>query len=250
MNWNLIIHNEETGKFNMDFDIELAKNCPADEAYLRLYRWNPYAISIGANQNETEIDKELAAADGIDVVKRPTGGRAILHAKEVTYSVVMPVNSLSSSKVIYNTISRALVEGLKLYHPALEGLELEAIQPSFPALLQKPGGMICFASTAKHEVKFSGRKLIGSAQRKMNRTILQHGSILCGEYHLKLVDYLNLEAETKLSLGTEMKASTICLKEITGGEIVYSDIYDCLINGFRQTFDIKFREVDLQLFNA
>ena len=93
MNWNLILHPGNTGKFNMDFDIALARKCAEDEAYFRIYTWKPYCISLGANQNFDDINIMKAEEDNIHVVKRPTGGRAILHAEEITYSVVIPVSA-------------------------------------------------------------------------------------------------------------------------------------------------------------
>ncbi|HVO73690.1 MAG TPA: hypothetical protein VMT35_06680, partial [Ignavibacteriaceae bacterium] len=74
----------------MKIDIHLAEICRPEEVYFRLYRWKPYCISLGANQDLNSVDAFKAAADGIDIVKRPTGGRAILHSEEITYSVVYP----------------------------------------------------------------------------------------------------------------------------------------------------------------
>lgn len=240
MIWHLIENNENTGRFNMELDVELARSCKSDEAYFRLYRWKPFAISLGANQNEAEIDIQLAGNDGIDVVKRPTGGRAILHAEEVTYSVIIPVTHNSSSKEIYNKISMALINGLRKYDENLAGLELEDIQPHFPSLLKQPSGMICFASTARHEVKYKGKKIIGSAQRKMNNVILQHGSILCGDYHLNLPKYLKVDSKQKSVLQKEMNAKTISLGNILDKEILYPKLYKCLIEGFSETWNVEF----------
>ncbi len=242
MNWHLIEHGFNAGQFNMDFDIELARNCKSDEAFFRLYRWKPYSISLGANQNEAEIDILKASSDGIDVVKRPTGGRAILHAEEITYSVVIPSSAIDSSKLLYNKISVALVEGLKLFHPEMNNLELESMQPHFPSILKEPKGMICFSSTARHEVKYKGKKLIGSAQRKMNGVILQHGSILVGDYHLRLVDYLTTNDQLKEELRNEMLSKTVSISNIIQSDVDYSKLSECLINGFENTWNIKFAD--------
>ncbi|MBI5729549.1 MAG: hypothetical protein HY963_00275, partial [Ignavibacteriales bacterium] len=166
MNWHFIDSSGNTGSYNMQFDVELAHNCKPDEAYFRIYKWNPYCISLGANQSFNDIDQNKTKAEGIDIVKRPTGGRAILHAEELTYSVVLPLNYEFSPREIYFRISNALMRGLEIYNPILAKSQLEDYQPNFPKLLEEPSGVLCFASTARNEVKFNGKKLIGSAQRK------------------------------------------------------------------------------------
>ncbi len=243
MIWHFIDSSEKTGKYNMDFDIELAKNCKSTEAFFRIYNWNPYCISLGANQSFEDIDQVKAKADGIDIVKRPTGGRAILHAEELTYSVVLPYNFELSPREIYFRISNALMRGLEIYNPVLAKSQLEDYQPNFPKLLEEPTGVLCFASTAKNEVKFNGKKLIGSAQRKLNNVILQHGSILCGPFHKKLVDYINSDEVTKAVLSTELNSKTTELKTILNEEIDYQKLKTCLLVGFELEWQIKFEPV-------
>ncbi|MDZ7766757.1 MAG: hypothetical protein U5K00_20440 [Melioribacteraceae bacterium] len=81
MIWRLIDDIARTGQYNMDFDLELAANCKEDEIYVRFYQWDPYCISLGANQKKSEINLELLEKNGFDVVHRPTGGRAIFHSR-------------------------------------------------------------------------------------------------------------------------------------------------------------------------
>ncbi len=243
MIWHFIDSFENTGKYNMDFDIELAKNCKPTEAFFRIYKWNPYCISLGANQSFNDINQDRAKADGIDIVKRPTGGRAILHAEELTYSVVLSLNYQFSPREIYFRISNALMRGLEIYNPVLAKSQLEDYQPNFPKLLEEPTGVLCFASTAKNEVKFNGKKLIGSAQRKLNNVILQHGSILCGPFHKKLVDYINSDEVTKNVLSTELNTKTTELGTILNEEIDYQKLKTCLLVGFELEWQIKFEPV-------
>jgi lipoate-protein ligase A len=89
MIWKVIEYSTNTGIYNMEYDLSLLSNCKKDTAFLRFYGWQPECISLGANQSFDDIDLLLAKNNNIDVVKRPTGGRAILHADELTYSVVM-----------------------------------------------------------------------------------------------------------------------------------------------------------------
>jgi lipoate-protein ligase A len=234
MNWHLIESGDNTGKFNMDFDLQLVQKCSPHDSFFRLYKWQPYCISLGANQNIEDINLEKAFTDGIDVVKRPTGGRAILHAEEITYSVVLPYSHSISAKEIYQKISIALIKGLEKYNPALGKLELENIQPDFAKLLQQPSGVLCFGSTAKNEVKLSGKKIIGSAQRKLNNTILQHGSILCGIFHRKLTDYLNTDYNVRQKLSDELSAKTIEIETILNQPVDYEKLQRCLIEDLRR----------------
>ncbi|NJD21727.1 MAG: hypothetical protein FIA82_03530 [Melioribacter sp.] len=243
MIWHFIDSYENTGKYNMDFDIELAKNCKPTDAFFRIYRWSPYCISLGANQSFSDINQEKTKADGIDIVKRPTGGRAILHAEELTYSVVLPLNYEFSPREIYFRISNALMRGLEIYNPVLAKSQLEDYQPNFPKLLEEPSGVLCFASTARNEVKFNGKKLIGSAQRKLNNVILQHGSILCGPFHKKLVNYINSDAITKNELSSELNNKTTELGSILNEEIDYQKLKTCLLVGFELEWQIKFEPI-------
>ncbi|MDP4172693.1 MAG: hypothetical protein Q8933_01880 [Bacteroidota bacterium] len=243
MKWYLINTGFNTGKYNMDYDIQLAGKASDNQAFLRFYRWNPYCISLGANQKFEDIDSMKAELCGLDIVKRPTGGRAILHAEELTYSVVIPTSAQISSTEIYRRVSLALVSGLRHYNNLLNKVELETLQPNFADLLKNPSGMVCFGSTAKSEVKFNGLKLIGSAQRKMGHVILQHGSILCGDFHIKLAEFLNLPDEQSNIIKNEMISKTIDLKSILNVEIDYDMLTEYITMGFESEFGIEFENV-------
>ncbi len=241
MKWNLLNTGFNTGKFNMDYDIKLALTCPDDQAYLRFYRWTPYCISLGANQRESDLDMDAVKENGIGVARRPTGGRAILHAEELTYSVILPLASGMTAREIYTKVSFALVKGLKKYSAKLNDVELENLQPNFAELLKEPSGMLCFASTAKSEVKFKGKKLIGSAQRKLNKVVLQHGSILGGTYHQDLPKYL-ADKENIDHLMDELKDKTTEIETITGEMVDYKVLTECIVAGFEDVFDIMFND--------
>lgn len=247
MIWQVILSGENTGRFNMDFDLKLARSFP-ENPILRLYRWKPYCISIGANQSFDEVDKEKADRNNIDLVKRPTGGRAILHSEELTYSVVFPVELNYSAKAIYNEINLALREGLVFYDSLLSKLELEHNQVDFKDFYKEDKSAICFAVSAKSEINFNNKKLVGSAQRKIGKVVLQHGSILCGRYHLNIVDYLNVDESSKDEIRKEISETTIDLKSILHDEINYDFLSECIILGFKKYFnaDVDIKEQILQ----
>jgi lipoyl(octanoyl) transferase len=248
MKWYFINNGFNPGEYNMDFDIRLAESCGNDEAYLRLYRWNPFCISLGANQNYDLVNFEKTAKDKIDVAKRPTGGRAILHAEEITYSVVYPLKNLSSLRNLYYEINKALKLGLTIYNERLIEAELETEQHDFKSFYKNNLSGLCFAVSAKSEIKYRGKKLIGSAQRKIGSTVLQHGSVLCGGFHKKIIDYLYLSDEEYSLMKNLMINKTTDLGEILNEEIDYERLINCLINGFETHFSIQVAVKDKPIF--
>lgn len=248
MIWSFINSGYNSGKFNMDFDFYLAKDQIFNNPVLRLYQWKPYCISLGANQSFDEIDFKKTLSDGIDVVKRPTGGRAILHAEELTYSVIYPIEPSSSPKNIYNEINLALRKGLILFDKILCEIELEHRQPDFKEFYKSDKGQICFAVSAKSELNFGEKKIVGSAQRKIGNVILQHGSILCGSFHKKIIDYLVIAESKKKDIFEEISSTTIDLKTALKYEIDYSKLAASILKGFENHFAEKFETIDFKKY--
>jgi lipoate-protein ligase A len=143
---------------------------------LRLYRWSPACLSLGRNQPARGLYDRTRARDlGLDIVRRPTGGLAVLHDDEVTYAVIAPAALFGGPRAAYTAINGLLVTALRrLGVPA----ELATRSVPAPALASGRPTPPCFDSPAAGEVVARGRKLVGSAQRTERRTILQHGSIL------------------------------------------------------------------------
>lgn len=243
MKWYFVDTGLNDGNFNMQYDIELTKKISSSECILRLYQWNPYCISLGANQNFSEINIIKAKNDNIDVVKRPTGGRAILHSEELTYSIVFPLSLNYSVRDIYNQINLALKKGLEIFNPELKKIELENNQIDFRNFYKKDISSICFAVSARYEINYLRKKLVGSAQRKIGNLVLQHGSILYGTYHQKLVNYLNIEQSSLEKISNELNNTTIDLKTILGKEINISDLSESIKKGFEKHFQISFQSL-------
>jgi Lipoate-protein ligase A len=226
--WYFIDTGENTGSFNMDFDLKLVDKVKKEGiAFLRFYQWKPFTISLGYHQSIESINTKLCEEDGIDIVKRPTGGRAILHSDELTYSVTLPFDRLSPQE-IYFKINLALLDGLHHYDEKLKSVELEKSQIDLKNFYKLSRSIPCFSSSAKNEIKFQNKKLIGSAQRVINDVILQHGSILIGDYHKRIVDYLILNNDEKKFLKSDLDEKTISLEEIVNSEIILEKLKDCL----------------------
>jgi len=241
MIWRFINTGFNPGRFNMDYDLELVRNFSGTPV-LRVYQWNPYCISLGANQDYNSVDQKKTSADGFEIVKRPTGGRAILHAEELTYSVVYHVSQDKTPKQIYREINLALKNGLKIYNPLFEKLELEHSQPHFPTFYKDTKSTLCFAVSAMNEINYQGKKVVGSAQRKIGSVILQHGSILCGSFHKRIVDYLNLPDEKLEEIKNEIEQTTTELEAILGREINYQLLSNAIKAGFENHFNVNLEE--------
>jgi lipoate-protein ligase A len=162
-----------SGAWNMALDHALLESVQQKpRAVLRLYRWRPACLSFGRNQLARGCyDEHVARGLGIDIVRRPTGGMAVLHDHELTYAVIAPVDLLGGPRASYRCINEALVAGLQKL-----GARAQLAQGGARAVF----GTVhpCFAEPAVGEVVADGQKLVGSAQRCEKRTLLQHGSIL------------------------------------------------------------------------
>lgn len=227
------------GDWNMRFDVARAEALAAGTAQpmLRVYRWEPWCISLGRHQAEDDIDGAALLAAGYTMVRRPTGGRAILHAEELTYSVVIPSEGRGVMEV-YRLISDALAESLR---PLLPGIDMAKAQPDFQRLYKEPGGIPCFSSSARYEIEYGGRKLVGSAQRRFGSAVLQHGSILLGPAHLRLADFLALPAGERELIRRDMERHTVTAADILGREVGYGEVVPLLREGFARAWDLQLR---------
>ena len=235
--WIYIDTGEHSGKFNMDFDVGLVEKFKlTGSPVLRVYSWKPYCISLGRNQNDSDINVQLADRDGIDIARRPTGGKAVLHAEELTYSVVMNARGMSVHES-HNLISQALVEGLRVICPDLELSETSA---DFRRLFHDPGTIPCFSTSAIYEVESRGKKIVGSAQHRFGHVLLQHGTILIGDFHKRIVDYLNVNDETRRRTLVDLDSHTTTLKEIAGRGFELDQVKEAVRNGFKEVFGASF----------
>ena len=241
MMWRYLNTGSNTGNFNMDYDLELVRNF-SGAPILRVYQWKPYCISLGANQDFNSVDQKKISDAGFDIVKRPTGGRAILHAEELTYSVVYPLSEDKTPKQIYREINLALRKGLIQYHNVFEKIELEHAQPHFPSFYKDSKSTLCFAVSAMNELNYQGKKVVGSAQRKIGNVILQHGSILCGSFHKRIIDYLNLPCDKLEEIKNEIEQTTTELEAILNEKIDYQILAESIKKGFENHFNINFEE--------
>jgi lipoyl(octanoyl) transferase len=174
--WRLLIDPPASGAWNMAVDEALlegvaAGRCPST---LRFYSWAPACLSLGYFQSFDVVDVDGCRARRVDIVRRPTGGRAILHDNELTYSVTLPASVLGHDAGIvpsYHRLSLALQAGL-------QDLGVPATLAPATATQGAEHGPICFDRPSAHEILLGGRKLVGSAQVRRGGALLQHGSIV------------------------------------------------------------------------
>jgi len=239
--WEFINTGFKPAQFNMEFDESLARRLQKEEGaqVFRLYGWSPPAISIGFNQNIEDFDIKKIGSAGMDIVRRPTGGRAILHAHELTYSIATLYGG-ESPRSIYRFINEALLRGL-LYLGIHASLSQE--ETDFRKHYLEPDSVPCFSSSAKSEIHFEGKKLIGSAQRRFGSVILQHGSLLLGPDHRKIVDFLapHLKASKKL-LEETLAARTTDAESILGRSVSFEEAAAAIRRGFEESYGVVLNE--------
>lgn len=160
------------GLKNMGIDVALGVfSEKLNDVILRFYTWKVPTLSLGKHQNSDDIDVDYLKENNFDLVRRPSGGRAVLHWDELTYSVVVPKNhELFETSVLelYNLISKLLIEGLRRL-----GYPVELTEGK-----KKASTHVCFQVPSTYEITMNGVKVVGSAQTRTQDYILQHGSIV------------------------------------------------------------------------
>lgn len=182
VNWHIIDSGPNLGAYNMAIDEELLARAQAGDRtpVLRFYTWAPPAVSLGRFQKKDDaVNADACSRLGFDIVRRITGGRAVLHLHELTYSVIARTDDpLFPPSVLgtYKVIAEGLLAGLKnLGIPA----EMVSRGGRHAGLVNKQdANPSCFSSPSWYEIVVNGKKLVGSAQRRLSGAFLQHGSIL------------------------------------------------------------------------
>ena len=211
--WRLIIDLEpRSGAVNMALDQALAEAAAAGDSLptLRFYRWEPPAVSLGRHQSIHDVDQAAIARLGYEVVRRPTGGRAILHIDELTYSVVAPKDEprvIGGVMDAYLRLSNALLTGLRT-------LGLDAVEKAPGDVRAGPDvSAACFEVPSAYEITAGGRKLMGSAQSRRAGYVLQHGSLPLDGDITRLIDVLALPGDEAQRLRRELAARACTLQE-------------------------------------
>lgn len=214
----------ENGAMNMAIDEALLLLCDEQpRVTLRFYGWARPTLSLGYFQGVSEIDLEECERRGFDWVRRPTGGRAVLHDHELTYSVIAPIEVLGASVAqSHEKISRALAVGLEKL-----GLHAELAQLRASG---KEASAACFAAPAPVELTIEGKKVIGSAQVRTKRSLLQHGSIPI------TIDFEALAAVLKIPRPELVREKAAGIAEFLGDMPTLEQLKDAIREGFVEFF--------------
>lgn len=211
---------------------------------LRFYSWQPAGLSLGYFQKlREEIDYQHCRKKGIDLVRRLTGGRAILHNSELTYSLILreDYNLLAKSiEKSYQQISRGLVAGLKMLDIPVE---LKAVERGKKA--PRGHSAACFDAPSWHEVILDNKKLIGSAQRRRDNTILQHGSLPLSLDEKEIFSCLNYSSEEKRKKARRLFMAKSTSLNKAGYNFSKKRLQSALIEGLSQALNIEFIKGEL-----
>src|SRR5258708_5017282 len=240
--WRLILDAPCDGASNMAIDEAILEAVGRSDAppTLRLFRWEPACLSLGYAQPESDVDRGRLAAQGWQVVRRMTGGRAILHTDELTYSVALPLSHpLVEGTIVdsYRRLSAALLSALQDI-----GLDAHADKRTAGPGNQRVAqavGPVCFEVPSDYEITASGKKLIGSAQVRKHNGALQHGSLpLCGDVS-RICEALVFADEAARDHARErvlQRATT--LGDVLGRAVSWDEAAQAVIDAFSATVEI------------
>jgi len=238
--WRLIKSPPARGVWNMAVDEAILENVGEGifPPTLRLYSWNPPCLSLGYAQPISDVDLPSIKSLGWNLVRRPTGGRAILHTDELTYSVIAPYTEPRLAGGVlesYKRLSQALLSVLKILNIPAEALPLpNDFEPN-----RKTAEPVCFEIPSKYEITVNGKKIIGSAQARKKPGILQHGTLpLYGD--LTRITYVLSFNEEKDRLNAEKRLlSHACTVEsFLGEKITWEKAAQAFIQAFSQTLKL------------
>jgi len=232
-----------------------AENMARDEALLRkviaggsppcirFYRWKPAGLSLGRFQKiDKGVDLEACREYGVEVVRRLTGGEAVLHDDEITYSIVIPFShpSFDGKGVIdtYKTISRALVKGLEL-----SGVR-STMAGEAPTRPDPEGQGVCFYTPTVNEIVADNRKIIGSAQTREKLVILQHGSIPIDWNIEKQFDVMAIPVENRDVFTSLFRKRATTIYEQLGSRPSFEQLAGNFAKGFEEIFNTKMKPSD------
>ncbi|HVN16811.1 MAG TPA: lipoate--protein ligase family protein [Anaerolineales bacterium] len=248
--WRLIRTPAAHGAWNMAVDEAILEHIHRGESRptLRLYAWQPACLSLGHAQPISDMDLERLHARGWEVVRRVTGGRAILHTDELTYSVTAPADEprvAGSVLESYNRLAQALLAAVREL-----GLPVEMKESALPSA----GGNlnpVCFEVPSTYEITVHGKKLIGSAQARKKEGVLQHGSLpLVGDL-TRICQALVFTDETaRAQAAARLLARATTVESVLGRAVGWETAAQAFVHGFESELNLKFEEGELSTSEA
>ncbi|WP_449621340.1 lipoate--protein ligase family protein [Robertmurraya sp. Marseille-Q9965] len=248
--WGFIDSGDQSPSFNMALDEALLDWHSAGEIppVIRFYGWNPATLSIGYFQKvEKEINMEAVKEHELGFVRRPTGGRGVLHEHELTYSVIVSEEHPEMPKTVteaYRVISEGILKG---FHQL--GLEAYFSVPKTTEereSLKNPRSAVCFDAPSWYELVVEGRKVAGSAQTRQKGVILQHGSILLDLDEDKLFSLFNYPNDrVKERMQKAFKSKAVAINDISSRKISLDEAKVAFKKGFEEGLNIELKPIEL-----
>jgi lipoate-protein ligase A len=242
--WRLLITSPARGAWNMALDESILEHIGRGESNptLRLYAWEPACLSLGHAQPFADVDTSRLKSHGWEIVRRATGGRAILHTDELTYSVIAPSNEPTVAGSIlesYNRLAQALLMAVKSLELPVEMKEGKADNGTIP-------NPVCFEVPSTYEITVDGKKLIGSAQARKKEGVLQHGSLpLTGDLTriCQALVFENESARENASKRLLERATTV--ESALGREISWETAAQAFVHAFEAQLGLSFERGEL-----
>ncbi|MBE0671622.1 MAG: lipoate--protein ligase family protein [Anaerolineales bacterium] len=243
--WRLLYTPPSTGAWNMAVDEAILEHIYRGESQstLRLYSWNPPCLSLGHAQSFKDVDVERLKSHGWEVVRRVTGGRAILHTDELTYSVTGSAEEpVLSGGVLesYNRLAQALLYAVQSLSVPVEMKEHE------DGHTQQNLNPVCFEVPSTYEITVDGKKLIGSAQARKKEGVLQHGSLPLSGDLTRICDALIFESESARQNAKErLLARATTIESVIGTGIDWETAAQAFVRGFEAELGIQFEHGEM-----
>ncbi|MDD5466274.1 MAG: biotin/lipoate A/B protein ligase family protein [Anaerolineales bacterium] len=246
--WRVIRTPPAEGAWNMAVDEAILETMEQEGAKptLRLYAWNPPCLSLGYAQPVSDVDGARLAAQGWHLVRRPTGGRAILHTDELTYAVIAPHSEPRLAGGViesYQRLSQALLRALHLLDIPAEAKATHphAATPTSDGLLNAAAqGPVCFEVPSNYEITVGGKKLVGSAQARRKEGILQHGSLpLVGDL-ARITQALAFPSEAKRQAAAQrLLQRATSVEAILRHTVTWEEAAQAFTRAFSETLDLE-----------
>jgi lipoate-protein ligase A len=244
--WRLILSPPARGSWNMAVDEAILTHMSIGDSQptLRIYAWEPACLSIGYAQPYSDVSLPTLIMYDWNLVRRPTGGKAILHINELTYAVIGPSDDpILSGSVLesYKRLSGALLHALKQLGAPAQSAEI--IRSNNDEQTQNP---VCFEVPSNYEITVNGKKLIGSAQARRREGVLQHGSLpLYGDI-TKITKVLSLKNDkTRSEASQRLLSRATTLESVLGELITWEKAAQEFIIAFQQVLNIDFEPGEL-----
>lgn len=244
--WRLLITPPADGSWNMAVDEALLERVYNQQSppVLRLYAWAPPCLSLGYAQTIKDVNLGQLHERGWQLVRRPTGGKAILHTDELTYSVIAPTDEPRLKGGVlesYLRLSTAILAALRRLQLPVQAQELS---PGSQA--SSDSGPVCFEVPSNYEITLNGKKLVGSAQARKKEGILQHGTLpLYGDL-TRITEVLNFtDPAQRQSAAERLLERATTVEMALGKTLAFNTAAAAFVQGFRETLQLEFESIPL-----